>query len=247
MQYLFTGIDTHLDFGFGITGESYYYSAEYLLENKENLKADSQVEMPINFLYRHSIELFLKSLIIIFHKKLQLPYGTESYESLTPKILTGGVWKNLYTCHWIDELYNYWLNDILLKHNAKLKEIAPKGDWQECKEITDFFPLIKDYDRDSSFFRYPVTKNTSLDSKKFTFQRLDAEKIQKIFSENSDDTQNKNGSKLITLLKNDNDEIVDAFEKNTNILVDISQALKEVSYYFNCIHIMTRVTLCDGN
>lgn len=247
MQYLLTGIDTHLDFGFGVTGESYYHSAEYLFENKENVKALSQVEMPINFLYRHSIELFLKSLIITFHKQLKLPYGTEPYESTSPKILAGGDWKNLYTCHWVDELYNYWLNELLLKHKTELEKLAPKGDWQEYKEITDFFPLIAGYDRDSSFFRYPVTKNTSLDAKKFTMQRLDSEKLQKLFSENSDDREKKDGARVFMLLKNDKDEIVDGFERNTNILADITQALKEVSHYFYCIHIMTRVTLCNGN
>ncbi|MDL2330650.1 hypothetical protein LJC62_01375 [Odoribacter sp. OttesenSCG-928-A06] len=247
MQYLLTGIDTHLDYGFGVTGDSYYNSAEYLFENKENIKAISQVEMPMNFLYRHSIELFLKSLIIIFHKRLKLPYGTEPYDSNSPKILTGGNWKDLYTCHWIDELYNYWLNELLLKNKAKLDELATNGDWQEYKEITDFFPFIAGYDRDSSFFRYPVTKNSSLDPKKFTMQRLDPEKLQKLFTDNPDNREKKKGARVFMLLKNDNDEIVDGFEKNTNILTDITHALKEVSHYFYCIHIMTRVTLCNGN
>lgn len=246
MQYLLTGIETHLDFGFGITGESYYHSAEYLLDNKKNIKAISQVEMPIDFLYRHSIELFLKSLIITFHKQLELPYGTEPYESTSPKILTGGNWRDLYTCHWVDELYNYWLNELLLKHKVRLEELAPKGDWQEYKEITDFFPLIAGYDRDSSFFRYPVTKNTSLDSKKFTMKRLDSNKLQNIFANNTDDRKNKDGARIFMLLKDDKDEIVDGFERNTNILTDITQALREVSYYFYCIHIMTRMTLCNG-
>lgn len=77
MQYTLTGIDTHLDFGFGITGESYYNNADFLFQNKEKVQAFQLAEMPVNFVYRHSIELFLKSLIIIFHKKLELPYDIE--------------------------------------------------------------------------------------------------------------------------------------------------------------------------
>ena len=247
MQYLLTGIETHLDFGFGVTGDSYYHSAEHLIENKSAVKTMTQLEMPINFLYRHSIELFLKSLIITFHKQLKLPYGTESYNSTTPKIYTNGEWRNLYTCHWIDELYSYWLNELLLKQNSELMKLAPKGDWQEYKEITDFFPLITGYDRDSSFFRYPVTKNTSLDPKKFTMQRLDSEKLQKLFSDNPDNKKGKNGARIFMLLKDENDIITDGFEKDDNILENVTHALKEVSYYFYCIHIMTRMTLCNGN
>jgi hypothetical protein len=48
------------------------------------------------------------------------------------------------------------------------------------------------------------------------------------------------------LLKNDNDEIVDGFERAEDVLDNVTQALKKVSHYFYCIHIMTRVTLCNG-
>ena len=247
MQYSLTGIDTHLDFGFGITGESYYHSAEFLFDNKEQIKTFQQVEMPMTFLYRHSIELFLKSLIVIFHKRLKLPYDTESFDSNNPKILTGGKWKDLYTCHWIDELYSYWLNELLLKHKTELEQIAPKGEWQEETKISNFFPLIAGYDRDSSFFRYPITKNSTLDTKKYTMQHIDTEKLQEIFTNNPDTRKEKKGARVFMLLKNDQEEIVDGFEKAENVLTNVIQALKEVSHYFYCIHIITRVTLCNGN
>jgi len=246
MQYSLTGIDTHLDFGFGITAESYYDSAEFLFDNKEQIKTLQQVEMPMTFLYRHSIELFLKSLIVIFHKRLKLPYDTEPFDSNNPKILTGGKWKDLYTCHWIDELYSYWLNELLLKHKAELERIAPKGEWQEETIISNFFPLIAGYDRDSSFFRYPITKNSTLDPKKYPMQRIDLERLQEIFT-NSSTQKSEKGAGVFMLLENDEGEIVDGFEKSSNVLDNVIQALKKVSHYFYCIHIMTRVTLCNGH
>lgn len=112
MKYLLTGLDTHLDFGFGITGESYFNTAEHLQESQSAIRVVQQVEMPINFLYRHSIELFLKSLIIIFHNQLHLPYGNQVYNSKTPMVLIDGKWKLLFTCHCIDKLYSYWLNEL---------------------------------------------------------------------------------------------------------------------------------------
>jgi hypothetical protein len=247
MQYQLTGIESHLDFGFGVTGESYYDSAEFLYTNRDKIKTIQQVEMPANYLYRHSIELFLKSLIIIFHKRLKIAYDSEPHDSDKPKVLINGKWKDLYNCHWIDELYNYWLNELLLKNINLLNRIAPKGDWSEVPEISELFPLISSYDRDSSYFRYPITKNSALDSKKYTMQRLNAERLEQIFSDNPDKRKNKKGARLFMLIKDDNDEIVDGFERDKDILEDVTQALKKISHYFFCIHIMTRVTLCNGN
>src|SRR5262249_14533561 len=157
--------------------------------------------------------------------------------------LTGGVWKDLYTCHWIDELYNYWLNELLLKHKSELDKLAPEGYWQEEKTISQFFPLIAGYDRTTSYFRYPVTNSSQLDAKKYTMQRLDLEKLPKLLS-GEEKKQDEHGGKVILLLKNDNDEIVDGFERAENILENVTEALKKVSYHFYCVHIMTRITLC---
>lgn len=246
MQYMLTGIDDHLDFGFGITADSYYLSAEYLYKNKDEIKAFQQIEMPIDYLYRHSIELFLKSLIIIFHKQLKIPYGDEPFDSLKPMIFTDGQWRNLYTCHWIDELYNYWLNELLLKNTDKLKTLAPKGDWREDKKISDLFALISDYDRDSSFFRYPVTKNTSLDSKKHSMKAIDSKRLEDVLSSVRGKSGTKKGAKVLSLFKNSNNEIVSGYEKIDNILEKVTDALQKVSERFYAIHVMTRVTLCNG-
>jgi hypothetical protein len=73
MKYLLTGIQLHPDKGFGITADSYYKSAEHLMTNHfEFYDSTQQAEMPQNFLFRHSIELYLKSLIIIFHRELKI-------------------------------------------------------------------------------------------------------------------------------------------------------------------------------
>lgn len=52
MQYLMTGIELHLDKGFGITADSYYASAEHLMTNHfEHYDSTQQAEMPQNFLF----------------------------------------------------------------------------------------------------------------------------------------------------------------------------------------------------
>jgi len=247
MQYLMTGIELHPDKGFGITADAYYKSAEHLQANHfEHYDSTQQAELPQNFLYRHTIELYLKSLIIIFHRKLKINYGTVPFDSEEPEIYTDGVWRKLYSCHFIDKLYEYWLNNLLLPNINLLNEKAPEGDWQETKKITALFSIICKYDQDSSYFRYPITKNSSLDNKKYTMQKFKSDTLRGFIKEIQEQKTSPTKGTFTMLLVDDEDNIVEAFKQVENILSDVRDALKEVAFYFHCIHIMTRVTICAG-
>lgn len=248
MNYIMTGIELHPDFGYGITADSYYKSAEHLMTNHfEHYNITQQAEMPQNFLFRHSIELYLKSLIIIFHKKLKMDYGDLPFDSDQPKIeIEAGKWRNLNTCHFIDVLYDYWLNRLLLPNVAELKKLAPKGDWVETKNISDLFPIVCKYDQDSSYFRYPITKNSTLDVKKHTMQKFKAGTLEEFMKEIQKPKSDKEKGGITMLLVDDNDNITEAFNNKENLLTDVRDGLKEIAFYFHCIHIMTRVTLCGG-
>lgn len=247
MQYLLTGIEDHPDKGFGITADAYYQSAEHLRLNPfETYNSTPQAEMPQSFLYRHSIELYLKSLIIIFHRQLKLNYGTTNFASDEPEILDNGTWRKLYTCHYIDVLFDYWLNSLYLPNREKLEKEYPPGDWILCDEIAKLFPIICKYDKDSSYFRYPVTKNSSLDSKKFTMQKFDPKNFEEFINKlNSKQDETKKGRAFI-LQVDQNENIVKAFQQELDILPDVRDALREVAYFFNCFHVMTRIVLCKG-
>ncbi|SHF83202.1 hypothetical protein SAMN05443549_101503 [Flavobacterium fluvii] len=247
MNYILTGIELHPDLGFGITADSYYKSAEHLMTNHfEHYDATQQAEMPQNFLFRHCIELYLKSLIIIFHKKLEINYGSVDFNSDDPEVFIDGKWRKLYSSHFIDKLYEYWLNNLLLPNIQKLNELAPKGDWQEYKIITNLFKTISKYDQDSSYFRYPITKNSALDIEKNTMQKFKAtDNLEGLIKE----IQEKKGSKkggLTMLVFDDEDNITEAFHKAESVLPEVRDALNEVASYFHGIHIMTRLTLCSG-
>jgi len=246
MQYQLTGIESHLDYGFGITGEAYYDSAEMLFSKLDKLKSFQQANLPCSFLYRHSIELFLKSLIIIFHKRLKLAYDNEPYNTTNPKALINKTWQGLFQCHWIDELYNYWFKELYSKNLTKIKKAAPKGDWRIDYSILEDIIIVSKYDRDSSYFRYPITKNNILDSQKYTMQNLDLNQNIDLTNDNQKQDSKRKG-RLFMLLKNEYNEIVEGYEKLINQLDHVINALKKVSHYFYCMHIMTRITLCNGN
>lgn len=244
MVYSMIGIDGQIDFGFGITAEAYFKAAECLEKNKNGIEVVQLKEMPINFLYRHSIELALKSLIIIFHKKLKINYGEEPFDSHSPKIMVNDKIKKLYGEHKIAVLYGYWLNNLLLPNIIWLRNNAKHGEWEENKEISELIPLIETYDNKSSFFRYPVTQNTKFDLEKFEMQPMDMEKLVEIFNGNADMDKKESSNKVIMAFKNDNGEIIKAYSNENSSLDPLIEALKKIAYYFYCIHIMTRITLC---
>lgn len=247
MKYLLTGIDTHPDFGFGITAEAYRESAECLLLNKDKILSLPQREMPINFLYRHSIELYLKSLIIIMHRALNLPYGDEPSESDKPMILVNGQWQILFSCHMIDELYSYWVDQLLNKKASELKEKAMKGDWREYKVVSDLIPLIVKYDRDSSFFRYPVTKKTKqLDKEKHTMKPMSKVALKGMPYTVSVPKERSRKGGVYLVFKDEDNQIVNGFQMDNNVLPEVTAALKKASEYLNGIHVQARCILCDG-
>ena len=247
MNYLLTGIELHPDLGFGITADSYYHSAEHLMNNHfENYDVTQQAEMPQNFLFRHCIELYLKSLIIIFHKKLKIFYGTVDFESNEPEVLIDGKWKKLYSSHYIDKLYEYWLNNLLLPNIVELKKIAPKGDWVEYENITKSFQIISKYDQDSSYFRYPITRNSALDVEKNSMQEFKVKGSLEDFIKDIQEKKDGIKSEITMVLYDGEDNVTKAFHKEENILPEVRNALNEVATYFSGIHVMVRVTLCGG-
>lgn len=78
MQYLLTPLHAQFDSGFGATGNAFKDAAGFLDGDKEANKDNLfNANLPVNFLYRHAIELFLKSAIVIFHRRYsdRLPRG----------------------------------------------------------------------------------------------------------------------------------------------------------------------------
>ena len=121
------------------------------------------------------------------------------------------------------------------------------GEWKEYKEITDSFVGICKYDQDSSYFRYPITKNNSLDSKKYSIKKLDEAEIESFLNNKNEKKDNEsNKSKVALFLIDEDENIVEAYGKKENILADIRDSLREVATYFQGIHAMVRMTLCKG-
>ncbi|NBF89548.1 hypothetical protein, partial [Klebsiella pneumoniae] len=71
-MYLMMPLHMHIDYGFGATAEQFKESAD-VLSASESVK---DLGMPVNYLRRHAIELYLKSLIYVLHRNFKIPFSS---------------------------------------------------------------------------------------------------------------------------------------------------------------------------
>lgn len=232
MKYKIAGLEHQTDKGFGINAEAFKKSADFLFESEKFMNEFiPQKHMPIFFLYRHSIELFFKSMIVIFHSELSIPYPNKK-----PQILTeNGKWRDLDDTHWVDALYWYW-SKILIENKDKLERQAPKGNWV-LPDLEEKIKIIANYDKDSTFFRYPFSKrNPKLDQAKYSMKKVNS------FDDLKKVNVTQGGFTLILIDDNDNISSIYTHDKNTlSDELDIFRKTADMLYHY---HLMTRMELC---
>lgn len=106
MHYLMTPLEKHYDCGFGAMANSFMEAADDLQETAKGGVTFLNRHLPISFLYRHAVELFLKSGILILHKRFEIPYGSHGVDG-EPQVPLSGKWRPMYTVHDTAPLYAY--------------------------------------------------------------------------------------------------------------------------------------------
>lgn len=169
MNYYFQPLDEQVDYGFGVIANSYYLSAQTLMK-KKNFKRNWYSHYPVNFILRHSVELYLKAIIILFHKKYRIDFDDDNYDA-EPKIkLNNGKWRLMRTTHRLDELY-YYFEELVSSLDIELQKTDVS--WEMPKKVKEAINFISGYDNASDFFRYPISKDENKDRKKDIFQECD--------------------------------------------------------------------------
>src|SRR5690554_2385757 len=103
MNYLYTPPSSHYDGGIGITACNFRDAAETLQEHGASLDGI----LPLCYLYRHAMELFLKSIIFILHKKYKIGFGN-GFSLERPGIKVRGRWESMEKTHNLSDLYTYF-------------------------------------------------------------------------------------------------------------------------------------------
>lgn len=219
-MYLFAPLDKHYDKGFGAVADSFQDAAMALKETYNRGRLNGH--LPICYLFRHSIELFLKGSIIIVHQGLKIPYGTQSCTS-EPKLPVDGKLKSIYAIHDIDLLYKY-LSDLLNEKKAELDE-ATNTNWKFDDELGSKFERLKEIDSSSAYFRYPIEKSSAFEKEKSAFKRTSVEAVMALAEKNKEPMKSM---KVMALVGQDTQIFVhdDSFtEEAMNLLSDVAEII----------------------
>lgn len=220
MKYMFTPAHKQFDYGFGQTADAFRAVA---IESEKILNAGrtmQPVHLPIKYLYRHAIELYLKSIIIIIQKRLELPIESQK-EFKFLLIMEKSKLISMEHCHDIGVLYDYF-KQLIFQEKEKYTHFV-KTDWTKIpNELEENIKLVRDVDINSTTFRYPKTKNATYDQKKSKMKSINPKKLT---------NRDKLGRDpmFLMLMQNDGGEIVDSYILDNSVDKELLEPLKIVT------------------
>jgi hypothetical protein len=234
----------HFDGGFGATGEAFKEAADQLVAAKtEGSFQFINGHLPINFLYRHAIELFLKSMIIVIHKRLQLP-GDDWFEDPDPKVVVNGKWREIHQVHGVQELYSF-LRALLHAYAEAIGQIA-KTDWSFLPdELGSWIVTIGNADSASTFFRYPTKNNPEGDVEKSAVKEIKPDDAVAQISHPKIESGEPR-TKIYLLLKNESNQAVRAYGLDHEPLPKIREALTRAAELLWGMHLGIFAELANG-
>lgn len=230
MNYLITPPSLHYDGGLGITACNFSHAADALQE-ANNALIDV---LPVCYLQRHSIELFLKSFIVILHKKYNIAYGN-GFSLEKPAIKIQSKWVSLTSTHNLFDLFNYF-REIFESLSDRLPS---RTDWTIPADIEDKIKLISGSDPKSTYFRYPESTTPAQDAIKSGIQ---AEDVSTIFAKIGE----SNERVKCALLIDDNYNIIEAYNLKSSPIPKILSALDYLADYFYNLHAAFRFEITQG-
>lgn len=184
-MYSFTPLEHHYDKGFGAVADSFQIAGNAL--KLQYSRAMLNGHLPICYLFRHAIELFLKGSIIIVHKGLKIPCGSEPCTGVPkfPKMKKGKLeLQPIYNVHEIDLLYKY-LSKLLGENKDDIEEIL--NGWKFPDDFKEKIEKFERIDPSSTFFRYPEYKNPSIYQKeKSAFKETTVEEVVAVAERNQE-------------------------------------------------------------
>lgn len=215
-------LERHFDSGFQATGDAFKDAAETLLANEGEGAAFTNSHLPVNFLLRHAVELFLKSMIVTIHRALKLPTG-EGAHTCDPKIKDAkNQWQPLTRIHSVKRLLDEFERLAIANRESMIRLDA--STWEVPADLRTWIQIIEDFDGNSTFSRYPFS-NSPADGIKSSFTQIEPEEVQQqLHNENSG-----SAGKFLLAVKNQNDEIVTVFGVRENPLADFREALTKAS------------------
>lgn len=238
MLYTMTPLEAHSDDGFGAVGDSFRQAAVTL--RSQSGGSILLPHLPEMYLLRHAIELFLKSGIILIHRRLKLPYGGEPHTTKKPMVPSpSGAWTPLFATHNLSLLYGYWKR-LMQDHSNELVELSErKPDMTVPAELDEWIEKVGLIDPNSDYFRYPVSKNANADKEKSSFKEMPLEAlVERDFS--------KNEYVKLMVVQMPTGEAARAFKYDSSTASEVTEAARQAADILSNFHVMMRVELFGG-
>jgi hypothetical protein len=238
MQYFLTPLYTHVDFGFGATGDAFKEAADRLEGDQPERRRVFNEQLPINYLRRHAIELYLKSAIVIIHRRLRLAYGTEPFSG-RPHAFVDGKWVLFQHLHSVKRLWTY-LRSLFREHKTFFDSVQ-SVDWTFSPNVDRWVEDIEIHDPRSTFFRYPEPSDISKDVPKAVMVQGTPEEIMSRVG-----TSDNRPKQFIFLMENQEGEFTRGYYYAGDSLSGFASTLKECANQFAGTHAALRSEVCGG-
>lgn len=228
-------LNQQFDLGFGSVANSFKYAGDAVMSPQSD-SPSLNPHLPASFLYRHAIELFLKSGIVIFHLKFQLPFGKESFNS-EPMVLVKTKWKQIRTVHGLQDLYDYFRS--LVSSQVDYLSTHTRTDWSFPSKLDAWISDIDATDSTSTFFRYPFTKYRDQDDNKSIHKEGNFDSMVAGIGE---------GAKPLKafLVVDENNEVVKAFNFDDELAKAMTAKLRGAADLMYGFHAAMRAELTGG-
>jgi hypothetical protein len=230
------------DWGFGAMADAYLAAANGL-ENSDWPEKRFNGHLPVAFLRRHAVELYLKSGIVIFHRRLGITDGSDKSDGhLMVKV--AGEWRPFKKVHNIADLFAYW--STLFETHHDFLVVNTRTDWKFPAELPAQIATIQEWDPDSTLARYPLTLKSKKDEAKCSKDEMKGSMTEITTEEviarlgNAEETT----STFVFVDKDDN--IVATHTLLDDPLSVLNVALRNVSALLSGAHAAMRGELTDG-
>lgn len=233
--YLFLPFAQHYDGGFGATADA-FKSAGDALRKRRKKRELFNTHLPAFFLYRHAIELYFKSIIIVLSRRL-----AKAQKMPPPKVIyieARGKRKPITSAHSIGDLYQHFKK--LLNDNWPIFKPLCGTDWSQIPfEWENWIKTIEDHDPGGTLLRYPTSSKPEIDSLKDSFKKADIRAI-------TAKMQPGNSPQVGFIFVGNNDTINEAFLMAETVLPELSTALYTAVGALSGAHCGIRIELGGG-
>ena len=219
IEQMLMPLDRHYDDGLAATGDAFKESAEKLIEVQEADLGLINGHLPINYLLRHAIELYLKSSILTVHRFFKLATGDGPHQR-EPLIKVEDKWKPLHSTHSLKTLLGEL--ERLISENKSRFKMHTDSSWNTPPDLVVSIDTIDATDGGSTYFRYPKSKGSKVDSEKSGSLRVNPEQI---VAEMHERASNGKKGRVVLAMKDDDGNIVETFAMQENPLPELREAL----------------------